>query len=73
MASKYCSKCQIAKNTSTFSKDKSKGDGLNTWCKECSNACNHQYHEELNEKECIRYNTNIQHNTSKKCTRDFIM
>ena len=37
---KICNKCKIEKDESEFYRDKSHGDGLNSWCKNCVRAVN---------------------------------
>ena len=42
---KTCSKCGEEKSLDTFSKNKSKHDGLNTWCKPCYSAYRKSYNQ----------------------------
>jgi len=46
MESKRCSKCGEIKPVSEFSKNKSKKDGLQDWCKTCLNEGNKRYYED---------------------------
>lgn len=50
MYSKTCSKCERTLHVSQFSKNKSKKDGLQTTCKECSKKVNKKYYEENTDK-----------------------
>ncbi len=43
--SKLCSKCGQKKMLTDFSENKSTSDGLQYWCKLCSNAINKQYRQ----------------------------
>lgn len=45
--SKVCSKCKIEKDESEFYSNKRMPDGLDYYCKECRNGCNHTTKEEL--------------------------
>lgn len=40
---KSCPKCKIEKQTSLFSKNKSRKDGFETWCKECKRSYERAY------------------------------
>jgi hypothetical protein len=42
---KKCSKCGEVKSLSAFGRDKSKKDGLNSWCKECCNVRNRAWNK----------------------------
>jgi hypothetical protein len=46
MKDKYCSTCKDDKNIKEFNKNKSKADGLNSICRECSNKNSIKYYEE---------------------------
>lgn len=41
MQEKYCSRCKSTKPINLFYKNRSKSDGLSSWCKECTNTLNH--------------------------------
>ena len=45
METKYCSKCGDTKPLDGYHKDKSKKDGLSTWCKSCKGAVSKAYYE----------------------------
>ena len=47
---KKCSKCQILRPLSSFNKNRSKKDGLQNYCRECSIARAQQWHGENVEK-----------------------
>lgn len=49
---KKCSKCKQIKNESEFSKNKTRKDGLNFYCKECSKTIYLKWYEKNHEK-CI--------------------
>lgn len=62
---KLCSKCGIEKNTSEFRKDKSKPDGVQTFCKVCARDHHRsQYSENYSEKykarNLARRNANVE-------------
>ncbi len=50
---KKCSSCKEIKEFSSFNKNKSQSDGLNTFCRECSKAKNREYYA-LNKKRQIK-------------------
>mgnify|MGYP000178526341 CR=1 FL=1 len=43
---KKCTNCKVEKEIISFNKNKSKGDGYNNICKECSKSRSKQYYEE---------------------------
>lgn len=43
---KKCTNCKVEKEISSFNKNKSKRDGYNNICKECSKSRSKQYYEE---------------------------
>lgn len=43
---KTCCKCKLEKSLDAFNKNKSRKDGYNTICRECSNARSRQYYQE---------------------------
>lgn len=47
---KYCGTCGIKKNKTEFNKNKTKKDGLNTICRDCSNNRSKKYYSENPEK-----------------------
>lgn len=47
---KFCTKCNQEKNVQFFSKSKRSKDGLQSWCKECSNAARAKWNQENPEK-----------------------
>lgn len=47
---KICTICKLPKETGEFNKNKTRKDGLNTLCKECSQARSKQYYSENKEK-----------------------
>ena len=47
---KYCGTCEIKKPKSEFNKNKTKKDGLNSICRECSNDRSKKYYSENQEK-----------------------
>lgn len=47
---KKCSKCKEYKDLDHFNKNKTKKDGLSTFCKICTNIVNKQYYEKNGEK-----------------------
>ncbi len=47
---KKCNKCKITKKLSDFSKNKSKKDGLNYWCKECQYEATRKWRAENYDK-----------------------
>lgn len=53
---KTCSKCLVEKDPSDFSKNKSKSDGLNSYCKPCMRAYGkqHRSREDVKEKRRLR-------------------
>lgn len=51
---KVCSKCKRELPIEEFHKDKSKSDGLNCSCKECSSRSNKKYYKDNKEKTKIR-------------------
>lgn len=57
MKKKKCSNCNVNKNIKEFSKDKSKKDGLNNWCKSCEKEYSKKYRENTKE-ERKEYNKN---------------
>ena len=62
---KVCSKCGSEKWSSEFAKNISKKDGLQTYCKECQNACCRDYKQ--NNKEKINaYNKAYNQNNKEK-------
>lgn len=50
MKIKRCAVCQQDKKTDRFNKNKSRKDGLNTVCRECSRARSKQYYNENKKK-----------------------
>lgn len=46
---KICTRCNIEKSLSEFSKDKHKNDGLSCWCKECRKEYYQDHIEEIKE------------------------
>lgn len=50
MSKKICSKCKIEKDTSEFSKNKSKTDGFQHSCKECNKIYKQKYRSENKDK-----------------------
>lgn len=49
-STKKCSKCKHPKSLLSFSKDKSKKDGLQTWCKKCQSVSNKNRNWKRNKK-----------------------
>lgn len=47
---KYCPKCKTTKNISEFRKNKSKPDGLGSYCSKCAYEINEQYRKKNPEK-----------------------
>jgi hypothetical protein len=47
---KKCTKCSVEKLLNDFSKDKSKGDGFSSWCKECVNQKGKDWYLQNKEK-----------------------
>jgi hypothetical protein len=47
---KKCTKCSVEKLLNDFSKDKSKGDGFSSWCKECVNQKGKDWYIQNKEK-----------------------
>ena len=50
MKTKKCTKCGIKKSLNNFSKNKSKKDGLDSWCKDCDKE-----YRELNKDKSKKY------------------
>jgi len=42
---KICSKCKIKKSKNKFNKDKTKKDGLQTYCKKCQKQYKKQWYK----------------------------
>lgn len=64
---KICSKCGLEKELDNFGKDKSKKDGLNTWCKKCYNEHNKQYRQQPQQKKYLKqYRQRPKVKTSRK-------
>ncbi len=73
---KICSKCEIEKGLSRFSKDRSRKNGLRIWCKECCRESLRKYRKSNPEKRKVskdKWNlenkekaTEIQKKASKK-------
>lgn len=66
MNTKTCTKCKETKETSEFSKDKSKKDGLRSSCKACKKAYDKKYVEENKEK---KYAANYAYNASHRAEK----
>jgi len=47
---KKCTTCKVVKSLEHFNKNKSKSDGLNSLCRDCSNARSRQYYRQNPEK-----------------------
>lgn len=61
MKTKICSKCKKEKTLFKFSKDGSKQDGLNTWCRMCKRKSFNQYYNKNKRKvkiKCEEYRKN---------------
>lgn len=50
MKTKICQKCKKEKSITEFSKNKSKKDQLNSWCKECVRIYDEQYYKANKER-----------------------
>jgi len=55
---KICSKCKAEKEESAFCKDKSKKDGLNSWCKDCAHQNREKNKDERRPKSKKYYEEN---------------
>lgn len=51
---KICSKCKVNKTIIEFSKNKRKGDGLQTFCKECSKNKSKEFYERNKISQCLQ-------------------
>ena len=47
---KKCNKCKCVKNLDNFYRNKSRKDGHDTWCKECSNEYSKKYYNKNSDK-----------------------
>jgi hypothetical protein len=57
-----CTKCGETKPLSEFAVDRSKGDGLKSWCKACDNARSRAYYAANRERVLARVNAwNAEH------------
>ena len=74
---KICSKCNVEKEESSFSKNRNKEDGLHIWCKDCANASTKKWRKQntkhirmyylLNKEQITKSNKNwIKNNRHKK-------
>jgi len=45
MKKKKCGKCELEKNLNEFTKNKSKKDGLNNYCKECNKTYQQEHYQ----------------------------
>lgn len=61
---KNCTKCNNTKEINNFHKDKSKKDGYNHWCKECSNKKHKDYYYK-NRAQCIKKDIEYQNKRAK--------
>lgn len=68
---KICDTCKIQKLDSDFNKNKSKKDGLNTICRECSKECSRKYYKEKGEKH--KKNVVERNKKYKTVLHDFIL
>jgi hypothetical protein len=70
MATRICSKCQIEKNLTEFTKNKTQPAGRNYYCKPCTQVYKRENREHLNELEVNRRinnpNSRISHNLRSK-------
>ncbi len=58
MEEKKCTKCGVAKPLADFSKNRSRKDGLEVWCRLCKGEANAEYqkaHPEVNRAKVARY------------------
>ena len=63
---KTCSKCKISKEIHTdFSKNKSRSDGLNSWCRKCAKVYAQKYYQD-NKTKLIKQIGRLKHQRRKK-------
>lgn len=70
---KVCTKCKIEQDLSNFHKKKRSKDGLQSWCKKCSNVRNRKYYKKYyqNNKEKIRRRKSDWRAVNKEWTRKY--
>lgn len=54
---KYCPKCETIKEKDLFYKNKSRADGLSTWCKTCHNAQSKEWASKNRDKRAEYFKT----------------
>lgn len=65
MQLKTCNRCKISKTLEMFCKDKTKPDGLNVTCRQCSSEKHRKHYLENREKVCKRTSEYAQKNRDK--------
>lgn len=66
---KLCSRCNEYKTLDSFSKNKTRNDGLSSYCKDCSNQYNKQYYNQLPDRKSYLVK---KRNTARDNYRKFI-
>lgn len=72
---KRCSKCKLEKTAIEFSKNKTRADGLNSWCKLCNKQFNKTWYKDNNpeHRRTIRERKNSYKNSAQRYVIEYLL